>query len=340
NYDHWGNVICTGKDSLIRDGHKSFPSGHTSSGKLEVFDRRGHVAKLSHCRHILLSAVFPSTYHTEGWGPYAYFRALEEARSARRVDHPVDEMTNSVVNNSVFKGFFEKQKLTGPNFIHWYRQLTIVLSVKDKLNYLEHLIPAAPVQAHVGQQVAPEALAAYAAWVKGSKEIVGLTMLESLLQAGRRQSVSSYVLKMKSNIDNLERLWHPVTLGLGVSLILISLCKEFDGFVQNYNMHSMGKTINELHAMLKFHEQTLPKNNAHPLHAIQAGKVQKGNKKHKKPQPQLAARCQNQEKRKNKLAYAPKPKIFLRPRGKILLRTLCVINAVRHVIGRGTVLGI
>ena len=30
NYDHWGNVICTGKDSLIRDGHKSFPSGHTS----------------------------------------------------------------------------------------------------------------------------------------------------------------------------------------------------------------------------------------------------------------------------------------------------------------------
>nr|GEY42840.1 putative lipid phosphate phosphatase 3, chloroplastic [Tanacetum cinerariifolium] len=59
NYDHWGNVICTGKDSLIRDGHKSFPSGHTSlsfagliflalylAGKLKVFDHRGHVAKL------------------------------------------------------------------------------------------------------------------------------------------------------------------------------------------------------------------------------------------------------------------------------------------------------
>nr|GEW47716.1 hypothetical protein [Tanacetum cinerariifolium] len=165
-------------------------------------------------------------------------------------------MTNSVVNNSVFKVFFEKQKLTGPNFIHWYRQLRIVLSVKDKLNYLEHPISAAPVPAHVGQQVAPEAFAAHAAWVKGSKEIVGL----------------------------------------------------------NYNMHSMGKTINELHAMLKLHEQTLPKNNAHPLHAIQAGKVQKGNKKHKKPQPQLAARGQNQKKGKNKLAYAPKPKIFPPPK--------------------------
>ncbi|GJS94712.1 retrotransposon protein, putative, ty1-copia subclass [Tanacetum coccineum] len=50
---------------------------------------------------------------------------------------------------------------------------------------------------------------------------------------------------------------------------------EFDSFVQNYNMHSMGKTINELHAMLKLHEQTLPKNNAPALHAIRAGKDQK-----------------------------------------------------------------
>ncbi|GKF10032.1 zinc finger, CCHC-type containing protein, partial [Tanacetum coccineum] len=57
-------------------------------------------------------------------------------------------MTTSVVNNSVFKGFFEKQKLTGPNFIDWYRQLRIVLSVKDKLDYLEQpMPPTVPAQA-------------------------------------------------------------------------------------------------------------------------------------------------------------------------------------------------
>ena len=79
---------------------------------------------------------------------------------------------------------------------------------------------------------------------------------------------------MKSYIDNLERLGHPVTLNFGVSLILIGLSKEYDSFVQNYNMHSMGKTVNELHAMLKQHEQTLPKKDAAPaLHAIRAGKV-------------------------------------------------------------------
>nr|GEX35432.1 retrotransposon protein, putative, Ty1-copia subclass [Tanacetum cinerariifolium] len=49
--------------------------------------------------------------------------------------------------------------------------------------------------------------------------------------------------------------------------------------------------------------------NAHALHAIQGGKVQKGKNKHKKPQPQLAPRGQNQGKGKNKLDIAPKPNI-------------------------------
>nr|GEV64902.1 zinc finger, CCHC-type [Tanacetum cinerariifolium] len=220
-------------------------------------------------------------------------------------------VTTSSANNSVFRGFFEKQKLIGPNFIDWYRQLRIVLSIEDKLNYLEQPDPPAPI-VPAGQHVAPEILAAHTAWIKGSKEIVGLMLMtmepeiqrnletlhahemllelktlfsqqaeQELLQTTRDfhsckqeegQSVSFYVLKMKGYIDNLECLGHPVTLGLGVSIILISLRKEFDGFVQNYNMHSLGKTINKLHAMLKLHEQTLPKNNAPDLHAIRSGK--------------------------------------------------------------------
>nr|GEW33637.1 zinc finger, CCHC-type [Tanacetum cinerariifolium] len=140
---------------------------------------------------------------------------------------------------------------------------------------------------------------------------------------GRKKSsqLAPYVLKIKGYIDNLERLGHPVTLGLGVSLILISLCKEYDGFVQNYNMHNMGKTVNELHAMLKLHEQTLSKNNAPALNAIRAGKVQKGNK-HKKSQSQMAARGQNRGKGKNKQAYAPKPKIPPPPKRENLAKDL------------------
>nr|GEZ18273.1 zinc finger, CCHC-type [Tanacetum cinerariifolium] len=318
-------------------------------------------------------------------------------------------MTTSSANNSVFRGFFEKQKLTGPNFIDWYRQLKIVLSIEDKLNYLEQLIPPAPnynmhsmgktvnelhAMLKLHEQTLPKTTLllfmlradkvqkvnkhkksqsqmatrgqnhgkgknkqAYAPkpkippppkredpandsichecgetghWKRNCPRYLaellkkkknaasGAGGLEQeLLQTTRdfhscrqeeRQSVSLYVLKMKGYIDNLERLGYPVTFGLGVSLILIGLRKEYDGFVQNYNMHSMGNTFNELHAMLKLHEQSLPKNNAPALNAIRAGKVQKGNK-HKKLQSQMAARGQNREKGKNKQAYAPKPKI-------------------------------
>nr|GEW63049.1 zinc finger, CCHC-type [Tanacetum cinerariifolium] len=68
-------------------------------------------------------------------------------------------MTTSVRNNSVFMSFFKKQKLIGPDFIDWYRQLRLVLLTEDKENYLEHPIPVAPP----GQQVLPQALAAHAA---------------------------------------------------------------------------------------------------------------------------------------------------------------------------------
>ncbi|XP_050375404.1 lipid phosphate phosphatase 2-like isoform X3 [Argentina anserina] len=128
-YDKWGDVVCHGKASVIKEGHKSFPSGHASwsfaglgflalylSGKIKVFDRNGHVAKLCivalpllcaslvavsrvsdywhHWQDVFAGSLlgfvvasfcyrqfFPSPYHDEGWGPYAYFRAVEETRN-------------------------------------------------------------------------------------------------------------------------------------------------------------------------------------------------------------------------------------------------------------------
>nr|GEZ45011.1 hypothetical protein [Tanacetum cinerariifolium] len=147
-------------------------------------------------------------------------------------------MTTSVRNNSVFRSFFEKQKFTGPNFIDWYRQLHLVHLTEDKESYLEHHIPATPV-APPGQQVPPQALATHAAWVKGQKETVR-EFHTSKQEEG--QPVSSHVLKIKGYINNLERLDQPVGQNLAASLILVSLNKDFDSFMHNYNMHVMGKT--------------------------------------------------------------------------------------------------
>ncbi|GJR62573.1 hypothetical protein Tco_1504735 [Tanacetum coccineum] len=84
------------------------------------------------------------------------------------------------------------------------------------------------------------------------------------------QSVSSYVLKMKSCIESMERLAHPMSLNLA----------------------------------------TLPKKDvAYALHAIQTGRIQKNNHKNKKPQMSAKGNNQGKGKTKLAYvpAYVLKP---------------------------------
>ncbi|GJV91209.1 retrovirus-related pol polyprotein from transposon TNT 1-94 [Tanacetum coccineum] len=55
---------------------------------------------------------------------------------------------------------------------------------------------------------------------------------------------------MKGFVEQLERLGYVLPQDLSVGLILNGLTSDFAGFVRNYNMHKMGKTIGELHALL------------------------------------------------------------------------------------------
>ncbi|KAG5236869.1 hypothetical protein OIU77_014179 [Salix suchowensis] len=145
-FDRWGNVICHGKGSDVKEGHKSFPSGHTSwsfaglgflslylSGKIKAFDRKGHVAKLCIVFLPLLAAslvaisrvddywhhwqdvfaggllglivaafcyaqFFPPPYNDDGWGPYAYFQALEESRANTNAGQSMNALDSQPMN--------------------------------------------------------------------------------------------------------------------------------------------------------------------------------------------------------------------------------------------------
>ncbi|GJQ97633.1 retrotransposon protein, putative, ty1-copia subclass [Tanacetum coccineum] len=117
--------------------------------------------------------------------------------------------------------------------------------------------------------------------------------------------VASYVLQMKRYVDQLERLGYMLPQDLIVGLILNSLTKDFVGFVRNYNMHNIGKTVGELHAMLIEHEKGLPKKAETPqVMMIKSGKIQKFKKKSLKAKGKGKANGKGNDKQ----VYIPKPK--------------------------------
>ncbi|GJU89135.1 hypothetical protein Tco_1301558 [Tanacetum coccineum] len=64
---------------------------------------------------------------------------------------------------------------------------------------------------------------------------------------------------MKSYLDKLERLGHPMPHMLVVNTVLGSLPNLFNNFVMNYSMQGWdNKSIEELHAMLKTGHKNVP----------------------------------------------------------------------------------
>ncbi|CAL9747869.1 unnamed protein product [Musa acuminata subsp. burmannicoides] len=135
------NVRCHGEHGVIKEGHKSFPSGHSSwsfaglgflswylAGKIQAFDRRGHVAKLCivflpllvaslvaisrvddywhHWQDVFAGGIlglivasfcylqfFPPPYSVNGWGPHAYFQMLADNQNNAQVTHTVNPLS-------------------------------------------------------------------------------------------------------------------------------------------------------------------------------------------------------------------------------------------------------
>ncbi|GKA04816.1 hypothetical protein Tco_0683936 [Tanacetum coccineum] len=241
-------------------------------------------------------------------------------------------------NNTTIRSILLGEKLTGSNFTNWYCNIRIVLRYEKKLKFVEQPIGPTPdpetadpdtidkyyENVNIEQEVACLMLSSmspglqrtmdkYNAYdmMKELKTMFEEQAKQELFETVKAfhackqedgQSVSSYLLKMKRYLDTLEHLGYVTPNELGVSLILNSLNKDYDQFVQNYNMHSMRKTIAELHAMLKLHEKGIPKKAETPaMLAIQEGKIQKDKKK--------SRGAKGKDKGKTKLAYAPKPKI-------------------------------
>ncbi|XP_076908412.1 uncharacterized protein LOC143565286 [Bidens hawaiensis] len=244
------------------------------------------------------------------------------------------------VHNLSLRSILDKYRLNYNNFMDWYRNLRIVLKQEKKSYILDDPIPDEPnvddLDAYANWlkytedsvQVSCLMLGTMIPEIQKDFENHGaydmITQLKEMFLTQARverfetvralhachmeetQSVSSYVLKMKSHIDRLERLNCPVSKELATDLILNGLTKMFETFVMNYNMNGWDKSIGELHAMLKTAEAGMGKK-VLPVFAINEG----GSKKRHHPEPKArVAVGKGQVKKgfKGKAKAEPKPK--------------------------------
>ncbi|GKF09718.1 retrotransposon protein, putative, ty1-copia subclass, partial [Tanacetum coccineum] len=206
--------------------------------------------------------------------------------TSRSIDVMVMALPVQNINHSAFRSMFEREKLSGNNFNDWFRQLKLVLRVEKKMFVIEQPIPPAPVA-----YSAANVLAKWNAIYDPYNEVA------CLMLGKEGKSVAEYVLKIKGYVEQLERLGYMLSQDLSVGY--------FAGFVRNYNMHNMGKTIGELHAMLIEYGKGLPKKAETPqVMMIKCGKIQKAKNKSLKAKGKGKANGKENDKK----VYIPKPK--------------------------------
>lgn len=190
-----------------------------------------------------------------------------------------------------FTRIMESNRLTGPNFQDWLRNLKIVLGI-EKLDYvLQAPIPDLTAEA-------PEDVQEKDKWIDDDQR-VKYYMLASMSNELQRQhenyihayemlmhlqelygaqsrtaryeiskrlfraqmapgtSVSEHCLKMIDDMEQLVKLGFNLDADLQIDLVLQSLPESFSHFVMNFNMNKIHATLSELMNMLVTAEGTL-----------------------------------------------------------------------------------
>ncbi|GKA61436.1 retrotransposon protein, putative, ty1-copia subclass, partial [Tanacetum coccineum] len=228
---------------------------------------------------------------------------FEYTIASRSTDVMVMALPVQNINHSAFRSMFEREKLSYNNFNDWLRQLKLVLRVEKKMFVIEQPLPATPAVDSEAQVLA-QWHAIYDAYSEVSCVILG--------KEGK--PVGSYVLKMKGYVDQRERLGYVLPQDISVGLILNGLTNDFAGFIRNYNMHNMGKTVGELHALLIEYEKGLPKKVVTPqVMAIQVGRIHKVNKKSQNAKGKGKGKGKGKEQNYIPKLKNPKPSAKERP---------------------------
>ncbi|GKC25167.1 hypothetical protein Tco_1027317 [Tanacetum coccineum] len=172
---------------------------------------------------------------------------FEYTITSRSTDVMVMALPIQKINHSAFRSMFEREKLSGNNFNDLFRQLKLVLRVEKKLFVIEQPLPAAPA---ADSKVLAQWNAVCDAYNEVACLILG-SMTPELHRQFENSSPYDMIKELKSMFEKqvggyvkqLERLGYVLLQDISVGLILNGLTSDFAGFVRNYNMHNIGKTI-------------------------------------------------------------------------------------------------
>ncbi|GJV19023.1 hypothetical protein Tco_1368043 [Tanacetum coccineum] len=170
---------------------------------------------------------------------------------------------NQTTNNNLIRSILEKEKLNGRKLLDRYHNLRIVLWNKQTLHHLEEALPEAPpatatatvrnayarrvveqqevaclmlgsmtpeIQKNLEDRIAFKILLELKTMFQqqAEQELFKTVKAFHACKQEKGQSVSTYVLKMKVYLDQMDHLGYPMPFVLGVNLILTSLSKDYD----------------------------------------------------------------------------------------------------------------
>ncbi|GJV05198.1 hypothetical protein Tco_1338767 [Tanacetum coccineum] len=186
-----------------------------------------------------------------------------------------------------------RERLTGPNYMDWMRNLRFTLRYENKEYVLDEQIPTIDddstqeeIEAHqkhyddankvsciMASSMSPELQKTFEnTWAyemnqqlkemfqaKASKE--RLDVVKSLMACKPKPgaSICAFVLEMKGYFDRLESLNMVFDAELSINIILSGLPADYNQFVLSYQMNGKETLIMELHSLLQTTEQGIKK---------------------------------------------------------------------------------
>ncbi len=200
------------------------------------------------------------------------------------------------MSKNPLSSILDQNKLTGPNFLDWIRNLKLVLTVDERLYVLNERPPSAPLpdtasdaeianlakwkkddlhaKCYMIASMVPELARKYesfknAADIKDHLESMysentrasRYTATKELVTMRLREgaSVHEHGLKMITLIEKMVDLDVTLLAEMSVDLILLSLPSSYEPFIVNFNMNKLNPPLDELMNMLISFESTIKK---------------------------------------------------------------------------------